>query len=76
MTPRLDQLHETLAAAHDEVGKAILGQDHVIDVALIVILTRQHALIEGVPGVARPCSPARWRTCSAATSRAFSSLPT
>jgi MoxR-like ATPase len=53
MTPRLDQLHETLAAARAEVGKAILGQDRVIDVALIVILTRQHALIEGVPGVAK-----------------------
>src|ERR1700721_91410 len=53
MTPRLEQLHETLAATRAEVGKAILGQGHVIDVALIVILTRQHALIEGVPGVAK-----------------------
>jgi MoxR-like ATPase len=53
MTPRLDQLHATLAATRAEVGKVILGQDHVSDVALIVILTRQHALIEGVPGVAK-----------------------
>ena len=31
----------------------ISGQDAVIDAALIVILARQHALIEGVPGVAK-----------------------
>src|SRR5438270_8903626 len=53
MTERLEQLHQTLAAAREEVRKVILGQDDVIDAALIVILTRQHALIEGVPGVAK-----------------------
>jgi MoxR-like ATPase len=53
MTERLDQLHQTLAAARAEVGKVILGQGEVIDSALIVILARQHALIEGVPGVAK-----------------------
>jgi MoxR-like ATPase len=53
MTERLEQLQRTLAAARDEVGKVILGQEDAIDAALIVILTRQHALIEGVPGVAK-----------------------
>src|SRR5580692_4745259 len=53
MTERLDQLHQTLAAARAEVGKVILGQGEVIDSALIVILARQHALIEGVHGVAK-----------------------
>jgi len=53
MTERLDQLHHTLAAARAEVGKVILGQNDAIDFALIVILARQHALIEGVPGVAK-----------------------
>jgi MoxR-like ATPase len=53
MTERLDQLCRTLEAARAEVRKVILGQDAVIDFALIVILTRQHALIEGVPGVAK-----------------------
>ena len=53
MTERLEQLHQTLDAARAEVRKVILGQDEVIDAALIVILTRQHALIEGVPGVAK-----------------------
>jgi MoxR-like ATPase len=53
MTERLEQLHQALNAARAEASKVILGQDEVIDAALIVILTRQHALIEGVPGVAK-----------------------
>ncbi len=53
MTETLEQLHQTLAAARAEVSKVILGQEEVIDAALIVILARQHALIEGVPGVAK-----------------------
>jgi len=53
MTERLERLHQTLAATRAEVRKVILGQDEVIDSALIVILARQHALIEGVPGVAK-----------------------
>jgi MoxR-like ATPase len=53
MTERLDQLREKLEAARREVGKVILGQEEVIDSALIVILARQHALIEGVPGIAK-----------------------
>jgi MoxR-like ATPase len=53
MTERLEQLQHILAAARKEVYKVILGQDEAIDAALIVILARQHALIEGVPGVAK-----------------------
>src|SRR5947209_5563829 len=53
MTERLEQLHQTLEAAREEVGKVILGQDDAVSSALIVILARQHALIEGVPGVAK-----------------------
>src|SRR5580658_11095680 len=53
MTERLEQLHQTLERTRAEVSKVILGQDLAIDSALIVILTRQHALIEGVPGVAK-----------------------
>jgi MoxR-like ATPase len=53
MTERLEQLRHKLDAARKEVGKVILGQEDVIDSALIVILARQHALIEGVPGIAK-----------------------
>ena len=53
MTERLEQLHQILEATRKEASKVILGQADVIDQALIVILARQHALIEGVPGIAK-----------------------
>src|SRR6267154_1707889 len=53
MTERLEQLHQILGRARAEVRKVILGQEDAVDLALIVILTGQHALIEGVPGVAK-----------------------
>src|SRR6266478_5138980 len=53
MTERLEQLHQILGRARAEVRKVILGQEDAVDLALIVILSRQHALVEGVPGVAK-----------------------
>ena len=46
-------LEETLAAVRREVGKVIIGQEEVVRFSLIAILTGQHALIEGVPGLAK-----------------------
>ncbi len=48
-----DKLKETLIRAKEEIAKVIIGQDQVIDSALIAIFTGHHALIEGVPGVAK-----------------------
>lgn len=53
MKTATDQIKDTLSRARCEVGKIIIGQDHVIDMALIAIFTGHHALIEGVPGVAK-----------------------
>ena len=53
MQVNTDRLKQTLARAREEVGKVIIGQNEVIDRALIVIFTGNHALIEGVPGVAK-----------------------
>ena len=53
MTERLEDLYQILEATRREASKVILGQAEVIDQALIVILARQHALIEGVPGIAK-----------------------
>jgi MoxR-like ATPase len=44
---------EILRDAKEQVARVIVGQNHVIDQALIAILTRQHALIEGVPGLGK-----------------------
>ena len=48
-----ERLKEVLAQARHETGKVIIGQHDVIDKALIAIFTGSHALIEGVPGVAK-----------------------
>ncbi|GMU92113.1 MAG: hypothetical protein AMXMBFR4_11710 [Candidatus Hydrogenedentota bacterium] len=53
MQPELDHLKETLSRARAEVGKVIIGQTDVVDKSLIAIFTNHHALIEGVPGVAK-----------------------
>jgi MoxR-like ATPase len=53
MHAELERLTATLNAARTEVGRVIIGQANAIEQSLIVILTGQHALIEGVPGVAK-----------------------
>src|SRR6184192_3449111 len=53
MSDTLDQVKDTLTRARQEVGKVIIGQSEVVDKALITIFTGHHALIEGVPGVAK-----------------------
>ena len=47
------QLKDTLARARTEISKVIIGQQEVVDLALVAIFSNQHALIEGVPGVAK-----------------------
>ncbi len=53
MAASLDQLKHILTQARAEVAKVIIGQAEVVDMALIAITVNQHALIEGVPGVAK-----------------------
>ena len=53
METNTERLKETLARARGEISKVIIGQETVIEHALIAIFTGQHALIEGVPGVAK-----------------------
>src|SRR5580765_6640863 len=49
----IERLKAVLAQARHETGKGIIGQHDVIEKALIAIFTGNHALIEGVPGVAK-----------------------
>ena len=53
MNGNLDKLKETLAQVKQETAKVIIGQSDVVEKALITIFTNNHALIEGVPGVAK-----------------------
>jgi MoxR-like ATPase len=48
-----DGIKQVLADARAEISKVMIGQRDVIDRALITIFTNSHALIEGVPGVAK-----------------------
>lgn len=48
-----ERLKDVFVQARAEVGKVMIGQQRVIDMALITIFTGNHALIEGVPGVAK-----------------------
>ena len=47
------QLKNACARIKTEVGKIIVGQEQVVDQVLISILTRSHALLVGVPGLAK-----------------------
>jgi MoxR-like ATPase len=49
----LDRLKDVLTRSREEIGKVIIGQKDVMDRALITIFTNNHALVEGVPGVAK-----------------------
>jgi MoxR-like ATPase len=48
-----EKLKEVLSQARNETAKVIIGQQEVIEKSLIAIFTGNHALIEGVPGVAK-----------------------
>jgi MoxR-like ATPase len=41
---------------HDEIGKIIIGQSHMIESLLIGLLSNGHILLEGVPGLAKTLS--------------------
>ncbi|HYI13641.1 MAG TPA: MoxR family ATPase [Thermoanaerobaculia bacterium] len=45
--------HETIARLRTEVGRAVIGQDAVLNRLIIAILVRGHVLIEGLPGLAK-----------------------
>jgi MoxR-like ATPase len=49
----VQQLREACGRIKSELGKVIVGQEVVVDQALIAILTRSHALLVGVPGLAK-----------------------
>jgi MoxR-like ATPase len=53
MPPNTDTIKDLLQRARTEVRKVIIGQEAVIDQSLIAIITGHHALVEGVPGVAK-----------------------
>jgi len=49
----LDQFQAAIANVTAEIRKVIIGQDEAVRYSLVVVLCNQHALIEGVPGLAK-----------------------
>jgi MoxR-like ATPase len=49
----IEQLRSAHAQLRREIGKIIVGQEHVLDQLLMAIFCRGHALLMGVPGLAK-----------------------
>ena len=49
----VDQCRRAYASVRGELAKTIVGQDAVIELVLIAMFSRGHALLEGVPGLAK-----------------------
>src|SRR4051794_27980271 len=45
--------HEVIASLRAEVGRAVIGQEAIVDRLVIALLIRGHVLLEGVPGLAK-----------------------
>jgi MoxR-like ATPase len=49
----IEELHAVYQRLRDELAKVVVGQDDVIEKLLICIFARGHALLMGVPGLAK-----------------------
>jgi MoxR-like ATPase len=49
----LSALNGAVQAIKQEIGKVIVGQQEMVDLLIAAILSNNHVLIEGVPGVAK-----------------------
>src|SRR5262249_16343766 len=49
----VEHLNQSCAKIKSELAKVIVGQEEVTEQVLIAILTRSHALLVGVPGLAK-----------------------
>ena len=53
LTAEIDRLGEKIAAARSAVGEVIFGQQAVVDQTLVTLFSGGHALLVGVPGLAK-----------------------
>jgi len=49
----LEKLNNQKSKFYDEIGKVIVGQNHVIEHIFIALLCKGHILLEGVPGLGK-----------------------
>ena len=53
LASKIDLLSEKMATVRDRMGRIIFGQSQVIDQTIITLLAGGHALVIGVPGLAK-----------------------
>src|SRR5437764_1304731 len=53
MIGNFEQFQTVVGQVQEEIRKVIIGQDAAVRQTLIVVLSGQHALLEGVPGLAK-----------------------
>ena len=50
---QIQNVHNAYLRMQEELGKVVVGQSHVIDEVLMAVFSRGHALLVGVPGLAK-----------------------
>src|SRR5437868_6467099 len=50
---QIQLFRETYASLKNEIGKVIVGHEHIVDGALVALLAGGHVLLEGVPGLGK-----------------------
>lgn len=53
LSQKIDEIGHTLVRTRRAIGAVIFGQDHVVEQSLITLLSGGHALLIGVPGLAK-----------------------
>jgi MoxR-like ATPase len=50
---RVAQFRQDFQRIRDEIGKVIVGQEEIVDGAIICLVANGHALLEGIPGLGK-----------------------
>ena len=76
LVAEVEALGERLRLVRERIGEVIFGQHEVVEQALITLLCGGHALLIGVPGLAKTRLVETLGTSSASTTSASSARPT
>lgn len=52
-TDAIDKLNHAREQLREQIGRIIVGQEHVVEQLVIAMFSRGHCLLEGVPGLAK-----------------------
>lgn len=62
----LEDLNQKVNQIKKEIGKVIIGQEKMLDLLMVCLLSKGHVLIEGIPGVAKTLSAKLMAKCISA----------